>query len=182
MKTQLSLLDPSRVTADGIVERYVPAWARAHFSKAQCKLVTLEPGERYLDASGALSRMMLDVDTWPAPPAGLFVVEERTLYLRSLSTMTVVHEYGHAIDCALGNGVYHSGINASLRTEFADATSFVTPYAATGLDEYFAEGFRAYCGANDPASAWPKATCQRLRTCAPALAALFDQLAKKGTP
>lgn len=181
MKKELSLLDASRVTAEGIVDQYVPTWARAHFSKAQCKIVTLAPGERYLEASGALSRLAINVDAWPSPPAGLFVVEERTIYLRSLSTMTVVHEYGHALDCALGGGIYQSGIDVNLRTEFADASAFVTPYAATGLDEYFAEGFRAYCEANDPQSTWPRATRQRLQTCAPALAAYFDQLSK-GTP
>lgn len=35
------------------------------------------------------------------------------------------------------------------------ARSFVTPYAATGRDEYFAECVRALIEANDPASAWP---------------------------
>src|SRR5215469_7887578 len=120
-------------------------------------------GELYRSASSALSRMGLDVDGWPAPPAGLFVVEERTVYLRSRSTMTVAHEFGHALDCALGGGVYRSGIDPQVRALFANATSFVTPYAATGVDEYFAESLRAYVEANDPTSPWPRATRARLR-------------------
>lgn len=63
------------------------------------------PRERYADASSALCRLGIDVDAWPAPPAGLFVAEERTVYLRSRSPMTIAHEFGHAIDCALGGGV-----------------------------------------------------------------------------
>ena len=96
------------------------------------------------------------------PPAGLFVVEERTVYLRSTSAMTVAHEFGHALDCALGDGVYRSGYDPQIRAAFAGASAFVTPYAATGLDEYFAESLRAYVGANDGASPWPKATRARL--------------------
>ncbi len=32
--------------------------------------------ESYRDASPALRRLAIDVDAWPAPPDGLFVVEE----------------------------------------------------------------------------------------------------------
>jgi len=127
--------------------------------------VTIRPltrGQRYGDASPALRRLAIDVDTWPAPPAGLFVVEERTVYLRSRSAMTVAHEFGHALDCALGGGVYRSGVDPRIRSAFASATAFVTPYAATGLDEYFAECVRAYVGVNDQASFWPRATRERL--------------------
>ena len=102
-------------------------------------------------------------DAWPAPPAGLFVVEERALYLRSRSPMTVAHEFGHALDCALGGGVYRSGIDPQVRSLFANATAFVTPYAATGVNEYFAESLRAYVEANDSGSPWPRATRARLR-------------------
>ena len=109
------------------------------------------PGELYREASHALARLGIDVDAWPAPPAGLFVVEERALYLRSRSPMTVAHEFGHALDCALGGGVYRSGIDPQIRALFASAMSFVTPYAATGVDEYFAESLRAYVEANDDA-------------------------------
>lgn len=122
---------------------------------ARVTIHVLVEGERFDDASPALKRLGVDVDAWPAPPAGLFVVEERAVYLRSVSPMTIAHEFGHALDCALGNGVYFSGINAAVRQAFARAKSFVTPYAATGVDEYFAECIRAYVGVNDAASLWP---------------------------
>ena len=107
--------------------------------RSRIRVMLLRPGELYREASHALARLGIDVDAWPAPPAGLFVVEERALYLRSRSPMTVAHEFGHALDCALGGGVYRSGIDPQVRALFANATSFVTPYAATGVDEYFAE-------------------------------------------
>lgn len=126
------------------------------------RVALLRARESYRAASTALTRLGIDVDAWPAPPAGLFVVEERTLYLRSRSPMTVAHEFGHALDCALGSGIYRSGIDPRVRGLFANATTFVTPYAATGIDEYFAESLRAYVEVNDPASPWPRATRARL--------------------
>jgi hypothetical protein len=126
-------------------------------------------GERYADASPALARLGIDVDAWPAPPAGLFVVEERTVYVRSRSAMTIGHEFGHALDCALGGGVYRSGIDPAIRAAFSTARQFVTPYAASGLDEYFAECVRAWVEANDPASAWPAANRERLQRVDPAM-------------
>lgn len=83
--------------------------------------------------------------------------------------MTVAHEFGHALDCALGGGVYHSGIDPELRRLFAAATSFITPYAATGIDEYFAEALRAFVEVNDVTSHWPRATKLRLRKVDPML-------------
>lgn len=141
--------------------------------------VTVAPlrrGERYASASPALARLGIDVDLWPAPPAGLFVVEERTVYLRSRSPMTVAHEFGHALDCALGGGVYHSGVDPELRRLFTNATSFITPYAATGIDEYFAEALRAYVEINDPTSHWPRATKARLRKVDPLLFDYVDRI------
>ena len=140
------------------------------------RVVLLHAGERYAAASEALARLGIDVDLWPAPPAGLFVVEERALYLRSRSPMTIAHEFGHALDCALGGGVYRSGIDPRIRTNFARAKAYVTPYAATGLDEYFAESLRAFVGVNDPASPWPRATRERLRRIDPAMFAYVDEL------
>ncbi len=127
------------------------------------RVVPLHGGQRYDDRSAALRRLKVNVDAWPAPPAGLFVVEERTVYLRSRSPMTVAHEFGHALDCALGQGVYRSGSDPVLRALFAQAGAYVTPYAATGADEYFAECLRAYVEVNDAHSFWPRATRERLR-------------------
>ena len=137
--------------------------ALAYALRYRVRITLLHSGELYREASHALARLGIDVDAWPAPPAGLFVVEERALYLRSRSPMTVAHEFGHALDCALGGGVYRSGIDPQVRALFANATAFVTPYAATGIDEYFAESLRAYVEANDSTSPWPRATRARLR-------------------
>ncbi len=136
----------------------------------------LRSGQLYREASAALRRMGIDVDAWPNPPAGLFVVEERAVYLRGTSSMIVAHEFGHALDCALGGGVYRSGIDPDIRKAFAEATTFVTPYAATGIDEYFAEGMRAYVDANDPASHWPPVSRSRLRRVDPAMYAIVDEI------
>lgn len=148
--------------------------------EAGVHVVPLPRGARYRELSRALARLGIDVDAWPAPPAGLFVVEERTVYLRSRSPMTVTHEFGHALDCALGGGVYRSGIDPIVRGCFSAARSFVTPYAASGLDEYFAEALRAYVEGNDAASAWPPATRLRLRSVDPALYAYVDELFRDG--
>ncbi len=150
--------------------------ALEYAARRNVRIVPLDPVQRYCDASAALRRLSVDVDAWPVPPAGLFVVEERTVYLRSASPMTVAHEFGHALDCALGSGVYRSGYDLEIRRAFANANEFVTPYAATGLDEYFAECLRAYVEVNDSASPWPKATRARLETLDPHMAALIDAL------
>lgn len=139
------------------------------------RVVGLTRGEKYDEASPALRRLRIDVDGWPAPPAGLFVVEERTLYLRSRSPMTVAHEFGHALDCALGEGAYRSGTDSEVRQAFAAATSFVTPYAATGIDEYFAECLRAWFGINDPQSLWPRVTPERLKRLDSAMHTLIER-------
>jgi len=142
-----------------------------------CRVRPLTRNERYRDVSPALRRLGVDVDTWPVPPAGLFVVEERSVYLRSLSAMTIGHEVAHAIDCALGDGIYRSGYDPKIRTAFASARSFVTPYAACGLDEYFAECVRAYADVfNDATSPWPPATRERLRSCDPMMHAIVAEI------
>lgn len=136
----------------------------------------LRARESYAEASPVLSRLRIDVDAWPAPPAGLFVVEERTVYLRSRSPMTIAHEFGHALDCALGGGVYFSGINSGVRKAFTDARSFITPYAATGIDEYFAECVRAYVGVNDRTSNWPSVSRVRLQQIDAAIYSIIDAI------
>ena len=90
--------------------------------------------------------------------------------------MTIAHEFGHAIDCALGGGVYLSGDNPEIRRAFLDARTFVTPYAATGIDEYFAESVRAYIEVNILASQWPKATKARLQSADPAMYEIVESL------
>ena len=157
------------------LERFGSAALRFAFER-NTRVAPLHRGETYAQASAALMRLGIDVDAWPAPPAGLFVVEERTVYLRSRSAMTVAHEFGHALDCALGSGVYRSGIDPLIRRLFINARSFITPYAATGIDEYFAEGLRAFVEANDPASHWPRATRARLEAIDPGMYEYVEQL------
>jgi hypothetical protein len=152
------------------------AGALAYAAKRDIKIVALAKRQRYRDASPSLRRLGVDVDTWPVPPAGLFVVEERSIYLRSATPMTVAHEFSHGLDCALGGGVYRSSYDLAVRRAFARARDFVTPYAATGLDEYFAESMRAYVEVNDTRSPWPKATRKRLRDLDPAMNAFMECL------
>ena len=139
-------------------------------------LVHLREREAYRDRSRVLRRIGAGVDDWPVPPAGLFVVEERTVYLRSVSPMTVAHEFAHALDCALGGGVYLSGVDPRIRRAFRSARGFITPYAASALDEYFAESVRAWVEANDSRSPWPRATRARLRELDPAMCAILESL------
>jgi len=89
--------------------------ALAYAAARRIRIVALSRAERYRDASPSLRRLGVDVDAWPVPPAGLFVVEERTVYLRSASPMTVAHEFAHGLDCALGGGVYRSGYDGTIR-------------------------------------------------------------------
>jgi hypothetical protein len=172
------LFDPDRQSELPVVETLVRfgSGALSYAIAARIRIALLRPREPYREASSALARLGIDVDAWPAPPAGLFVVEERALYLRSRGAMTVAHEFGHALDCALGGGVYRSGVDPRVRTSFAKAKAFVTPYAATGLDEYFAEGLRAYVEANDAASPWPRATRERLLRIDPAMYEYVDRI------
>lgn len=181
--TPLSLLlatvpDDDRAPIAHALERF-PAVLLEDAHRAGITLRPLLPRERYAQASPALRGMGVDVDNWPAPPAGLFVVCERTVYLRSRSRMTVAHEFGHAIDCALGQGAYLSDSDPEIRLAFEQAQKFVTPYAATGRDEYFAECLRAFVGGcNDLASYWPDATPERLQTVDPGMYAWLAELVR----
>lgn len=175
---RLCAADRSRPVERGVLDTLLRfgSGALAYALRSRIRVAPLHSGERYREASPALARMGIDVDAWPVPPAGLFVVEERALYLRSRSAMTVAHEFGHALDCALGGGVYRSGVDPRIRTLFSQATAFVTPYAATGIDEYFAECLRAYVDGNDSASVWPRATPARLQHVDPGMYAFVRHL------
>lgn len=156
--------------------KWFGASAVAFAERADVRVVVLKEGEKFGDASPVLRRIVAGVDNWPIAPAGLFVVEERTVYLRSLSPMTLAHEFGHALDCALGGGVYLSGVDPRIRRAFNTATAFVTPYAASACDEYFAECVRAFVEVNDPYSLWPRATRDRLWSVDPRMAAIVASL------
>jgi hypothetical protein len=158
-----------------VLQRFGPG-AVAVAERAGVRIAVLQPGERFAERSPVLRRIAAGVDGWPIPPAGLFVVEERTIYLRTISPMTVAHEFAHALDCALGGGIYLSGVDPRIRRAFATATAFVTPYAASACDEYFAECVRAFVGVNDPHSLWPHATRERLWSVDPRMAAIVASL------
>ena len=167
---------PHRLAAIEAVLRLFGAGARAAAARAGIQIVALDSGQRFDDRSRALKRLGAGVDSWPLPPAGIFVVEERTVYLRSTSPMTVAHEFGHALDCVLGGGAYLSSVDPRIRRAFARATAFVTPYAASACDEYFAECLRAFVEINDPHSLWPRATRDRLWSVDPRMAAIVASL------
>jgi len=159
-----------------ILRQYYPASALRCMESNGTKFVVLEPKQKFTDVSPLLRRIAPSIDSWPVPAAGLFVVEERTVYLRSTSPMTICHEAGHALDNALGSGVYLSGIEPKIRRAFAAATAFVTPYAASGGDEHFAECVRAWVGANDPHSLWPAVSPERLQAVNPTMHAILSGL------
>ncbi|HUA09469.1 MAG TPA: hypothetical protein VMA98_09355 [Candidatus Acidoferrales bacterium] len=163
------------ISVDATLTKFAyPALRYAHDRGIRIHLLTRR--QRYCDASPALVRLGIDVDAWPAPPAGLFVVEERMVYLRSQSSMTIAHEFAHGLDCALGNGVYRSGIDPEQRRLFAEARNFVTPYQATGIDEFWAEAVRAFVECNDHSSHWPKATRSRLQRLQPEMYSYVERI------
>jgi hypothetical protein len=118
---------PNAGDIDAILSQYIPPYVLAFLSEEGMKIVPLPDGVTYARAGAAIRRTCASVDTWPVPPAGLFVVEERTVYLRSLSSLTVIHELGHALDCALGGGRYFSGIDPAIRRAFENATQLRDP-------------------------------------------------------
>ncbi|MGH7660713.1 MAG: hypothetical protein ACRENA_07340 [Vulcanimicrobiaceae bacterium] len=168
--------DPNAIAAVAATLDRFGAGALRFAASSGIRVQILTAREHYREHSPALRRLGIDVDAWPAPPAGLFVVEERRVLLRSLGAMTVAHEFGHALDCALGGGTYRSGVDPVIRRAYSRAKAFVTPYAASGIDEYFAEAMRAHIGANDPASPWPDATRERLRAVDPEMARIVARL------
>jgi len=139
--------------------------------------------EQYIDASPYLKTFGVNVDLWPAPPAGLFVVSERTVYLRSTTPMTVAHELGHAFDLALSSDdSYWTSTNPDWKNAFDASTRFVSRYSETGTDEAFAEAWRAWWNINDTASPWPSVSREQLRDRSPALYALMaDAVQRAGT-
>ena len=159
-----------------ILEQYYSAAALRCMEANGTTIVVLQRSQTFSEVSPALRRLAPGIDRWPIPPAGLFVTEERAIYLRSKSPMTICHEAGHALDSALGGGVYLSGIDPKIRRAFAAATAFVTPYAASACDEYFAESVRAWIGANDPHSLWPRVTKERLATVDPRMYRIVSDL------
>lgn len=143
------------------------------------RIVLVPEGQALASASPTLARCAPHIDSWAAPPSGLFVVEERRMLLRSRAlTMTAAHEFGHALDAVLAKRKrsYFSFESEELRYYFSTATGYVNEYAASGLDEYFAESLRAYVEVNDARCAWLPLTRQDLFLRDPRMFALVERL------
>ena len=150
---------------------------------AGVRIRIVAPGVRFSQASASVARCVPGIDEWAAPPSGLFVVEDRTVLLRDRALhMTAAHEFAHALDAALAvrPRSYYSFESEELRFYFSTATGYVNEYAASGLDEYFAESIRAYVEVNDPACAWLPLTRQDLFLRDPRMFALVDRLFRTG--
>jgi hypothetical protein len=80
----------ARASIDAVLDRFGNGALRLA-ANVGVRVIHLRAAETYRDRSPALRRLASGVDEWPVPPAGLFVVEERTVYLRSTSPMTVAH-------------------------------------------------------------------------------------------
>lgn len=142
------------------------------------RIAVVPPEKRYAEFSRAVARLVPSIDDWSAPPSGLFVVEERRVLLRDRAmTMTVAHEFAHALDAVLAKKPrsYFSYEDDDLRRCFATAAGFVNEYAASGLDEYFAESLRAYVEVNDSRCAWLPLTRYDLKTRDPKMFDLIER-------
>jgi len=148
---------------------------------AGVRIDVLPAAVKFRDASASVGRSVPDIDAWAAPPSGLFVVDERRMLLRSHALrMAAAHEFAHALDSVLAkrSRSYFSFESEELRYYFATAIGFINEYAATGLDEYFAESVRAYVEINDSRCAWPPVTRQDLFLRDPRMFALVERLFK----
>ncbi|HLJ83677.1 MAG TPA: hypothetical protein VKT51_05835 [Candidatus Eremiobacteraceae bacterium] len=184
----------ARLAADAMVGKRAPAAlvrALGAFGDAALGLARaagvririVAAGIRFSQASASVARCVPGIDEWEAPPSGLFVVEDRTVLLRDRALhMTAAHEFAHALDAALASRPrsYFSFESEELRYYFSTATGYVNEYAASGLDEYFAESIRAYVEVNDPACAWLPLTRQDLFLRDPMMFALVDRLFATG--
>ncbi len=136
-------------------------------------------GRSLAQCSRCVASLVPDIDRWQAPPAGLFVLEERLLLLRGNALcMTAAHEFAHALDAVLARRPrsYLSFESTEIRDCFAHASGFVNHYAASSLDEYFAECVRAYVEVNDDHSSWLPLTRQDLLTRDPQMFSLIENL------
>jgi hypothetical protein len=168
------------------IVRALGAFGQAALTKAVdagVRISIVPDQRRYAEFSPAVARLVPSIDDWSAPPSGLFVVEERRVLLRSRAmAMTAAHEFAHALDAVLAQRPrsYFSYESEELRCCFATATGFVNEYAASGLDEYFAESVRAYLEINDARCAWLPLTRRDLFQRDRRMFALVDRLFATG--
>lgn len=142
--------------------------------------ITIVPsGKAFTQCSPAIAALVPDIDRWHAPPAGLFILEERLILLRSGAfQMAAAHEFAHALDAVLASRPrsYLSFEHPDIRECYASANGFVNEYAASGLDEYFAESVRAYVEVNDDRSSWLPLTRKDLQTRDARMFSIVDRL------
>ncbi|MBV8671779.1 MAG: hypothetical protein JO098_08405, partial [Candidatus Eremiobacteraeota bacterium] len=146
---------------------------------ARIRIAMVPAGRAFSQCSRSVASLVPDIDHWAAPPAGLFVLEERLVLLRnSALRMAAAHEFAHALDAILAARPrsYYSFEDAKIRKAFASANGFVNEYAASGLDEYFAECVRAYVEVNDDRSQWLPLTRHDLAVCDPAMFAIVEEV------
>ncbi len=121
------------------------------------RAVIVPANRPFAQCSRSVASLAPEIDRWHAPPVGLFVLEERLLLLRPHALrMAAAHEFAHAFDAVMAQQPrsYLSFESPDIREAFVSATGYVNEYAASGLDEYFAESVRAYVEVNDDRSSW----------------------------
>lgn len=151
--------------------------------QGRVRIRVVPSGRQFVRCSPAVAALVPDIDRWQAPPAGLFVLEERLVLLRPAAMrMAAAHEFAHALDALLAakQRSYFSFENEAIRSAYAAASGFVNEYAASGLDEYFAESLRAYVEVNDDRSCWLPLTRQTLLTRDARMFSLIDGLFQSG--
>ncbi|MBV8171365.1 MAG: hypothetical protein JO219_05470 [Candidatus Eremiobacteraeota bacterium] len=157
--------------------------ALAAAAAAGVRIATVPEGQAFSTFSSAVARCAPAIDQWPSPPSGLFIVDEKRILLRARSLrMTAAHEFAHALDAVLARKrrSYFSYESEELRYYFATSTGFINEYAASSLDEYFAESMRAYVEVNDERCAWLPVTRQDLYLRDPRMFALIERLFMTG--
>lgn len=98
-----------------------------------CDLATVDIGEGHGDA-------------W-----ALFVADDRRIYFSAgVTVATVLHELGHAVDFACGEGRLFATVAPAYVRHFASRRHALNAYAAQDEREHFAEAFRMYFNAAYP--------------------------------
>lgn len=137
------------------------------------------PGRPFSQCSRSVASLAPEIDRWHAPPAGLFVLEERLLLLRPHALrMAAAHEFAHALDAVMAQQPrsYLSFESSDIREAFVSAPGYVNEYAASALDEYFAESVRAYVEVNDDRSSWLPLTRHELFLRDPRMFRIIERL------
>jgi hypothetical protein len=168
---------PSKVLVAALAAFGVGALERA--VDRGIRIAIVPAGRAFSQCSRSVAALVPHIDRWQAPPAGLFVLEERLVLLRQHALrMAAAHEFAHAIDAVLAGQPrsYFSFESARVRQAFASASGFVNEYAAGGLDEFFAESVRAYVEVNDDRSAWLPLTRMDLWQRSPQMFSIIDEL------